>query len=379
MTNAFDIFFKKFAYKFPKGYPDMNNEQDILLLESLLEKLGINLNEDKASDRDEAKEILKKELGLSNSDFKDSDLNFFVLVPGNQRLAFVDKIENIKTNTDKEFEFNSTPTSFSSIGYFMYGKSKFGIKPSNKQGDKSAGLDNESTFVNTINSLLIDGPKDIKITGNENSVVYKNITQTKGTGRSTSDYSKSDVNFFDGETDKGGLSLKKDNAIYWESADVRFSKEVKNLVNAIIDGKLGPEISYEPLKDFKGKSDPDIIRMYNKKDNKPIAGIVVKDLPEQDIKQVIFGNDNVPVAIRTWKPSDFEVVGNTIIANATKLYIDLKDVEKDKALPILNIRHDKTRRSTRGLRALLQTEKSLYKEDDALKGSNVTIPYNSFN
>ena len=41
MTNVFDIFFKKFAYKFPKGYPDMNNEQDILLLESLLEKLNV--------------------------------------------------------------------------------------------------------------------------------------------------------------------------------------------------------------------------------------------------------------------------------------------------------------------------------------------------
>ena len=44
MTNIFDTFFKKFAYKFPKGYPDMNNEQDILLLESLLSKLNIEVN-----------------------------------------------------------------------------------------------------------------------------------------------------------------------------------------------------------------------------------------------------------------------------------------------------------------------------------------------
>jgi hypothetical protein len=45
MNDVFDIFFKKFAYKFPKGYPDLNNDQDILLLESILEKLGININE----------------------------------------------------------------------------------------------------------------------------------------------------------------------------------------------------------------------------------------------------------------------------------------------------------------------------------------------
>ena len=113
----------------------------------LLNELGINLNEDKASDRTEAKEILKKELGLSDSDFKDTGLNFYVLVPGNQRSSFVDKIENIDTNTDKGFEFNSSPSSFSSLGYFMYGDVKFGIKPSNKQGGKSAGLDNEEIFV----------------------------------------------------------------------------------------------------------------------------------------------------------------------------------------------------------------------------------------
>jgi len=37
--NIFDKFFTKFGYKFPKGYPDMNNEQDILLLENILDKM----------------------------------------------------------------------------------------------------------------------------------------------------------------------------------------------------------------------------------------------------------------------------------------------------------------------------------------------------
>jgi hypothetical protein len=37
--NVLDLFFRKFAYKFNKGYPDMKNEQDILLLESLLSKV----------------------------------------------------------------------------------------------------------------------------------------------------------------------------------------------------------------------------------------------------------------------------------------------------------------------------------------------------
>jgi len=38
-----DLFFKKYSYKFDKGYPDMNNDKDVLLLESLLGKI---LNEE---------------------------------------------------------------------------------------------------------------------------------------------------------------------------------------------------------------------------------------------------------------------------------------------------------------------------------------------
>jgi hypothetical protein len=37
--NPFDKFFKQYAWKFPKGYPDIKNEQDILLLESLVSKI----------------------------------------------------------------------------------------------------------------------------------------------------------------------------------------------------------------------------------------------------------------------------------------------------------------------------------------------------
>lgn len=39
-----DIFFKKHSYKFPKGYPDMNNEQDVFLLETLIKKYVPNFS-----------------------------------------------------------------------------------------------------------------------------------------------------------------------------------------------------------------------------------------------------------------------------------------------------------------------------------------------
>ena len=42
--DVLDKFFIKYSYKFPKGYPDLKDKQDILLLESILEnEFGIIL------------------------------------------------------------------------------------------------------------------------------------------------------------------------------------------------------------------------------------------------------------------------------------------------------------------------------------------------
>ena len=38
--NVFDKFFQRYSYKFPKGYPDMNDPNDVLLLETLLNEMG---------------------------------------------------------------------------------------------------------------------------------------------------------------------------------------------------------------------------------------------------------------------------------------------------------------------------------------------------
>jgi hypothetical protein len=93
--DVFDKFFKKYSYKFPKGYPDMKNEQDVLLLESILKELGIDLNEAKKSYREIIRTILSspeakgkldthsrpqrvKNIGnISNNDFVDILSNIF--------------------------------------------------------------------------------------------------------------------------------------------------------------------------------------------------------------------------------------------------------------------------------------------------------------
>jgi hypothetical protein len=45
--NPIEQFLYKVSYKFPKGYPDINDEQDMLMLEGMLKEIGINLKEAK--------------------------------------------------------------------------------------------------------------------------------------------------------------------------------------------------------------------------------------------------------------------------------------------------------------------------------------------
>lgn len=117
--NIFDKFFKKFAYKFDKGYPDLNNSQDVLLLESLFEKLGINLNEAPTAETEEGIEILKSKFGFDDEDFKEvSSKTYKVLVPSSQRKEFNAKISSLEDFEEKE-----------QFKIVYKGKSTFLIKP----------------------------------------------------------------------------------------------------------------------------------------------------------------------------------------------------------------------------------------------------------
>jgi len=70
--DVLDLFFKKYSYKFPKGYPDMNNEQDVLLLENILKELGVNLKEAFEDSPDLPEDIidLKNKIESEYSTFK---------------------------------------------------------------------------------------------------------------------------------------------------------------------------------------------------------------------------------------------------------------------------------------------------------------------
>ena len=100
--DILDIFFKKFSYKFDKGYPELHEEKDILLLQSLFESLDLKLNLQELVKleysvlTDEAKKIAQELialLGITQDQIKPASKNKIVIYDDN-RDVLTDRIED---------------------------------------------------------------------------------------------------------------------------------------------------------------------------------------------------------------------------------------------------------------------------------------------
>jgi len=100
--DVLDIFFKKFSYKFDKGYPELKEEKDILLLQSLFESLDLKLNLQELVKleysvlTDEAKKIAQELitlLGITQDQIKPASKNKIVIYDDN-RDVLTDRIED---------------------------------------------------------------------------------------------------------------------------------------------------------------------------------------------------------------------------------------------------------------------------------------------
>ena len=367
--DIFDKFFIKFAYKFNKGYPDMNNDQDVLLLETLLsEVIGEKFTLTEATDAEEGIEILKNKFEFKDEDFKRmSGTRYKVLVPRSERFNYAQKMDALE---DFTFDPNSKG---SSMGAVLYKGASFLLKPSNAQGRASAGTENEDILENELKKYLEDGPKNIVFIGSNKNYATRAIKEVVGVGYDVAGGKKADVVLVG---DKNyPISIKKDNAGFWESSDSRYKDVVAKLSEKIKRGDFSPELTFKPFTDKLGNEKEGINIMYNEDTGKKITGIIVTDLPSKDEESIIFGSDNAVVIYRTYSPKDFSLEGDTVKVEVSKIIEDLGDVKEFNAEPVLNIRHDSTRKATGGLRATVQPENLLYK-NGSLTGDKIELSYN---
>lgn len=336
------------------------------IIKENIQKKTSNLNE--VTDIEEGISILKDKLGLNDENFqKVSNNRYKLLVPASERIKYIKDIQAIEG-----FDYNPNIKG-SSLGAITYKNSTFLIKPSGVQGRASAGTENEDILENEIKKYLELGVKNITFEGSNKTYTIPNVTGVTGVGYDVTGGKKADVVII-GAAGNYPISIKKDNAGFWESADTRYKKLITKLVTKIKNGNFAPELVFKPFIDKLGNEKQGINVMYNDTTDTKISGILVTDLPNKEEESIIFGSDKAVVIYRTYTERDFNHQGEDLIITVSKIITNMKDVEEFDLEPVLNIRHDSTRSATGGLRATVQPRNLLYKDGD-ITGNKIELSY----
>jgi len=174
MVNTLDIFFQRYSYKFEKGYPDINNEIDILLLEQLVGKI---LNEAFIlfpTTEDEISNPKIKEIYKAIMAYPDLKLNDpIVLDPNSPKTVKISRslqrdskfIEYLNNELNIELD-NLKGSKYNDVS-ILWGEGSRGGR-----GIRSKGLGFENELLGDLELLNIEGISDL----NQGQYKYPNLT-----------------------------------------------------------------------------------------------------------------------------------------------------------------------------------------------------------
>ncbi len=368
MINLDNILLE-WSYRCKDGVVDLNNPEKISILHKILKENNINLIEEVVSIDEAAVDIKQQliDLGYDESDIiVKSSKQIRLLTKGNERKSTMDKL--LQDLPDSKYDINFKGSSLGAI--IANDGTAIIVKPREKQGGGSAGLDNEQALIDGINEYAsTDSPIKIVFEGSNKSISFDDVTLAQGVGTDTAGGKKSDVALYSGGNIVGNLSLKKANASMWESADRRYKELMIKLSDKLINNPF-------PNVGLRKTEKENIYRLYNPQTNTDLSGIIITNLPDTDNESIIFGTDKPKVQVikHTFQPSDFTFNNGTLTIKSGVIFTDLEDIEGTDYEPILIVRHDVTRTATKGLRPVVYNKSQGYKNGE-IKGSQVSLDY----
>ena len=340
--DIFDKFFKKYSYKFDKGYPDLNNDQDILLLESILENIGVpfKLSEALSVEAKEAKEILKQNFDLEEDNFLEmTSTSFKVLMDNSERRDFLKKADELD-----DFDFELKGASVGRLKYQPEGQSRpiyIYAKPANVQGLGSAGKQNEDNFIRNINEKIAQagGKLDIEIVApNSSPLITKDVTRVEDSSKSGAGKGdKSDAQFFSENNLVQNISLKQAEGFRWASvkSDPEFSPFIDTFISKALAGDI-KGLKLELNTEVAGEK----YLMFNDEGER-VTLIVIDDFPDGFEERVVFGPEKPKTVVVggtfSKDDKDFELKGDKLIVKAAGIYKTLDDIEKTGQEPVFVI------------------------------------------
>lgn len=274
---------------------------------------------------------------LGFKDFKKESGNRFAVITDDNRVEVLEKITQHLAQFGAVYDqdFGS-----SSVGGVRVGKYGIFAKPKSKQGKASAGIQNEFTLIQMINDALADGPLNLVFNAGSKKFTVPMAVRAEAVGGDTADRKKSDVNVFDKDGNVYPLSLKKDKAEMWESADSYWGAKMKKIVEREV--KKGT-VRVEPH--------PKVRSVFTITPNLAIKA------SSQETKAVVFGNDILPngcVLEKTFNGKyKIDSDSESVIIDVTKIISSPRELKGDYEVYFL-IRNDSSRKGSKipGLRVL---------------------------
>jgi hypothetical protein len=384
--DILEKFLHSISYKFPKGYPDMNNAQDILILENELKKMGIKiqLNEDKQSFENLSPQSQKVALDISDklkipkeNIIKDTSKRIIILTD-ESRPGVIRKLVDLGFEKDPNIKGSSIGGVRSPEGIEVI------IKPLSKQGGASSGKQNEKDFESLINNKITEYGSPITVilkSTNGKSIKTPNVSKAEDVSKeNVTEFNKSDIQLLDPSNKVvANISLKKRNAIRWESSKTRSIGNI-NIFKSFIDkvGKIGTDdevgkfenVVLYPL-ERQGK-----YKLYDPINDKILSKVIITDIPENVWKNMIFGND-VPKTIVVKEDfedgyNDYTFEEGILTLNCQTIYTDAEDVKDTFDEPIFALSNHIGQ--SYGVEFRSFSKGALY-DNDELKGSSTEISF----
>lgn len=257
--------------------------------------------------------------------------------------------KDVLLNLEKKFflhgaKFDPTPSSVSSIGVLNIGRDLSIIaKPASMQGAKSAGIQNELMVINSINNMIAENEGsgiDVKFTSGSKTYLCRDIVKCVEVGRDTSGRKKADLICVASNKKEYPISIKQDNAEFWESADRYWASKAAKIIDKSVEAGL-VRLDKEP----EGH--------YTLFPNLAIAA------DRGEINNVVFGSDLTmggAVITRTFSSSDFafDTSKNQLTIKVSNIITNISEIP-DKAKVFFLIRNDRTRNNInlpKGIRVL---------------------------
>ena len=373
--NLLDKVLLEWSVRCEKGYPDLNNEQDLAIFESMF---GYSFLEEAKKDfsflSNEAQQValgIGKQLGISQENIKAHNTTTIILLSDESRSSLFDQLE------DMGFERDFNISGSSQGGVKNEEGIKIIIKPLSMQGARSAGKQNEASFFELINSHIQenDGPITVILKSRNKTLRYENVDKCiDASAVDASKFFKADAQFINkAGTVLANISLKKRNAIRWESSKRRPIAGV-DVFKKFIEKTLQGEFEQVSLKELPqdGK-----YKLFNPITQKVLSKVAIINTPDEVINDVVFGSDDPKTVVvkETFEGSykDYTFANGILTLNCYLIYTDVDDVDGTDDEPVFAFSNHIGQAYGIEFRSF---SKGLLYKGDQLRGSAVSIDFN---